>query len=149
MLAGARVSDTLSKIGRTGSGPRSSDVLGVRERALRAHVIERRVFREERAMPNEGKAKKPMREQRRDLNGFDYNAPAELFPSRTKRGNGQVKYRRFETAAEALQFAIEEMPPPVLLGAFLEVKDERFGAKEMQSLYVSAAYPLRRGETES
>ena len=99
-------------------------------------------------MPNEGKAKKPMREQRRDLNGFDYNAPAELFPSRTKRGNGQVKYRRFETAAEALQFAIEEMPPPVLLGAFLEVKDERFGAKEMQSLYGSAAYPLRRGETE-
>ena len=100
-------------------------------------------------MPNNSKAKKRVREQGRDLNGFDYNAPAELFPSRAKRSNGQAKYRRFETAAEALQFAIEEMPPPVLLGAFLEVKEERFGAEEMRALYDSAAYPLRRGETES
>jgi hypothetical protein len=98
-------------------------------------------------MPNDSKAKTRVRE--RDLNGFDYNAPAELFPSRTKRSNVQVKYRRFETAAEALQFAIEEMPPPVLLGAFLEVKEERFGAEEMRALYGNVAYPLRRGETES
>jgi hypothetical protein len=100
-------------------------------------------------MPNDSNAKKRVREQGRDLNGFDYNAPAELFPSRTKRSNGQVKYRRFETAAEALQFAIEQMPPPVLLGAFLEVKEERFGAEEMRALYGSVTYPLRRGETES
>jgi hypothetical protein len=41
------------------------------------------------------------------------------------------------------------MPPPVLLGAFLEVEEKRFGAKEMRFLYSSAAYPLRRGETVS
>ena len=100
-------------------------------------------------MPNDGQAKEPALEPTRDLSGFDYNAPAELFPSRSKRGKGQVRYRRFETAAEALQFAMEKMPPPILLGVFLEVEEERFGAEEMRSLYRSAAYPLARGETGS
>ena len=48
--------------------------------------------------------------QVRDLNGFDYNAPAELYPSRIKKGRGRVTYKRFDTAAEALQFAIEQIP---------------------------------------
>jgi hypothetical protein len=104
---------------------------------------------EEPAMPNDGQAKEPALEPARDLSGFDYNAPAELFPSRSKRGKGQVRYRRFETAAEALQFAIEELPPPVLLGAFLEVEEQRFGAEEMRFLYKNAAYPLRRSEAGS
>ena len=68
-------------------------------------------------MPPDGKAKEHA--QARDLTRFDYNAPAELFPSRTKRGARQMRYKRFETAAEALQFAMEEIPPPVLLGVFL------------------------------
>jgi len=59
--------------------------------------------------------------QVRDLNGFDYNAPAELYPSRIKKGRGRITYKRFNTAAEALQFAIEQIPPAVLLGAYLEV----------------------------
>jgi hypothetical protein len=100
-------------------------------------------------MPSDGKAKEHVHEQARDLTRFDYNSPAELFPSRTKRGARQMRYRRFETAAAALQFAMEEMPPPVLLGVFLEVEEERFGAEEMRSLYRSAAYPLARGETGS
>jgi hypothetical protein len=100
-------------------------------------------------MPTEGKVKERVHEQARNLPRFDYNAPAELFPSRVKRGARQMRYRRFETAAEALQFAMEEMPPPVLLGAFLEVGEERFGAEDMRSLYRSAAYPLTRGETGS
>ena len=37
--------------------------------------------------------------QVRDLNGFDYNAPAELYPSRIKKGRGRVTYKRFNTAA--------------------------------------------------
>ena len=60
-----------------------------------------------------------------------------------------MRHRRFGTGAKALQFAMEEMPPPVLLGVFLEVEEERFGAEEMRSLYGSAAYPLARGETGS
>ena len=57
------------------------------------------------------------RKQVRDLNGFDYNAPAELYPSRIKKGRGRVTYKRFDTAAEALQFAIEQIPPAVALAS--------------------------------
>jgi hypothetical protein len=83
--------------------------------------------------------------QMRDLNGFDYSAPAELFPSRIKKGRGRVTYKRFDTAAEALRFAIEEIPAEALLGAHLEVDEARFGAQEIRYLYGSAAYPLKRG----
>ena len=85
--------------------------------------------------------------QARDLNGFDYNAPAELYPSRIKKGRGRITYKRFNTAAEALQFAIEEIPAAVLLGAYLEVDEARFGVQEIRFLYDSAAYPLKRGRS--
>ena len=39
----------------------------------------------------------------RDLTGFNFRAPAELFPSRNTKGRSQVRYRRFATAAEALK----------------------------------------------
>jgi hypothetical protein len=84
------------------------------------------------------------RKQTRDLTGFDFSAPAELFPSRSKKGRGRVTYKRFDTAAEALRFAVEEMPGPALLGAYLESEETRFGEQEMRSLYESAAYPLKR-----
>ena len=84
------------------------------------------------------------RTQARDLNGFDYSAPAELFPSRGRAGKSRMKYRRFDTAAEALRFVIESLPEPALLGAYLEVEEARFGAAEMRHLYESAAYPLSR-----
>lgn len=100
-------------------------------------------------MPTDVNGKEHVHDQARDLTQFDYGAPAELFPSRTRRGVRQMRYRRFETAAQALQFAMEEMPPPVLLGVCLEVEEERFGVEEMRSLYRSAAYPLVRGETGS
>jgi len=75
---------------------------------------------------------------------FDYGAPAELFPCRIKNGHGQFKYRRFETATEAIRFAVEEVPASVLRGAYLEVNEVRFSYHEIQCLYDSAAYPLRR-----
>ena len=46
------------------------------------------------------------------LNGFDYNAPAELFPSRSRTGRSRSRYMRFDTAAEGLRFVIEELPAP-------------------------------------
>ena len=83
--------------------------------------------------------------QSRNLNGFDYSAPAELYPSRIKKGRGRITYKRFNTAAEALRFAVEEIPPAVLLGAYLEVEDARFGVQEIRILYESDSYPLKRG----
>ena len=80
--------------------------------------------------------------------GFDYGAPAELFPSRIKKGRGRVTYKRFDTAAEAIRFAMEEVPPPALLGVYLEVDEARYGLPEIQYLYERAAYPLKRRVTE-
>ena len=89
-----------------------------------------------------------IREQARQrvegLEGFDYQSPAELFPSRSKKGRGHVTYKRFDTAAEAIRFAVEEIPPPALLGAYLEVEEARFGLHEIHYLYECAAYPLER-----
>lgn len=101
-------------------------------------------------MSEEGQAINRAREhalKHEGLVGFDYAAAAELFPSRGK-GRGPVSYKRFATAAEAIRFAIEDMPPPALLGAYLEVDEERFGLHEIQYLYENAAYPLKR-RTES
>ena len=50
------------------------------------------------------------RNQVQDLNGFDYSASAELFVPHTKRGKGKFTYKRFDTAAEALRCAVEEIP---------------------------------------
>ena len=51
---------------------------------------------------------------------FDYAAQAEH-----KRRAGNVKYKRFEVAAEAVRFAMEELPPEFLLGTYLEVEEQR------------------------
>jgi hypothetical protein len=79
---------------------------------------------------------------------FDYEAVAELFPTRNRKFNRQfTKYRRFDRAAEALQFAIEELPPMLLLGACLEVEEERFDSNAMRRLYDSVEFPLARRAT--
>ena len=81
------------------------------------------------------------------IEGFDYGASAELFPSRIKKGRGRISYKRFDTAAEAIRFAIEDVPAPALLGTYLEVNEARYCLPEIQYLYESAAYPLKRRET--
>ena len=50
----------------------------------------------------------------------------------------------FRHGREAIRFAVEDVPPPALLGAYLEVDEARFGLHEIQYLYERAAYPLKR-----
>jgi hypothetical protein len=79
---------------------------------------------------------------------FDYGAPAELFPSRNRKVVNKIKYRRFDRAAEAIRFAIEELPEPLLLGAYIEIEEERLGHKDIRALYESERYPLKKKAIE-
>ena len=68
---------------------------------------------------------------------FDYGIPAELFMGKRKGGARQpLRYRRFATAAEAIQFAIEELPAVRALGAWMQAGDQRFDSDD--------DYPLQR-----
>jgi hypothetical protein len=68
---------------------------------------------------------------------FDYDLPAELFMPKHKgiRRRATPHYRRFATAAEAIRFAVEEMPAVRTLGAWMQVGDERFNSDEISRLY--------------
>jgi hypothetical protein len=82
--------------------------------------------------------------QAKNVDGFDYGAPAELFPTRSRKGNRPMGYRRFAKASEAIRFAIEELSPDLLVGAYLEVEDGRFDSDGIRRLYEHAEYPLVR-----
>ncbi len=76
---------------------------------------------------------------------FDYRSEAELFPTRRRTPRRQpFGYRRFAQAAEAIRFAIEDLPADCLVGAFLEVDEQRYGSDAIRRLYESAEYPLTR-----
>lgn len=73
---------------------------------------------------------------------FDYKAPADLFPARSKTGRRPVRYRRFSTAAEAIRFAVEQMPGEFLDGTILEIENVRVDGAGIRVLYESVNYPL-------
>ena len=84
---------------------------------------------------------------------FDYNteaelsptgSEAELFPTRGRRTRQPLGFGRFARAADAIRFAIEELPPERLLAAQLKVGEKRFGGDGIRRLYESAEYPLAR-----
>ena len=75
---------------------------------------------------------------------FDYTLPAEVFmQSHNSRGR-RVGYRRFKTAAEAIRFAVEELPTYPGLHTWMNVGDERLDGDAIRRLYDSGEYPLPR-----
>ena len=85
---------------------------------------------------------------------FDYRIAAELFPAsspveafpagRRRFRREPVGYGRFARAADAIRFAIEELPPDLLRNVGLEVDAEIFDGDGIRRLYDSNAYPLAR-----
>jgi hypothetical protein len=79
------------------------------------------------------------------LAAFDYERSAELFPTRSRRARrSPIGYKRFGRAADAIRFAIETLPEDLLLGAYLEVDEQRFDKDGIRRLYDSKRYPLKR-----
>lgn len=79
------------------------------------------------------------------MSQFDYTAAAELFPTRRRMPRRQpLGYRRFAQAAQAIRFAMEDLAPELLIGAFLEVDEERYDGDGIRRLYESDEYPLPR-----
>ena len=86
----------------------------------------------------------------RQPGGFDYFGEAELFPTNNRKyKRAAFGYRRFSKAAEAIRFAIEQLPSEALAGAYLEVRELRFDRHGIQRLYDSEAYPLPRRKAAS
>ncbi len=84
---------------------------------------------------------------------FDYSTEAELsptvsevalFPAGRRRMRHPTGYGRFARAADAIRFAIEELPPELLLAAQMKVAEERFDGDGIRRLYESVEYPLVR-----
>ena len=55
-----------------------------------------------------------------------------------------IGYGRFAQAADAIRFAIEEIPPELLLAAQLKVAEERFNGDGIPRSYESVEYLLAR-----
>jgi len=76
---------------------------------------------------------------------FNFNTAAELFPAAIrKKKRAGFAYRRFGTAAEAVRFAMEELPADSLNGAYPQLEEARFDRSGIRSLYESEAFPLPR-----
>jgi hypothetical protein len=88
---------------------------------------------------------------------FDYSTVAELLPtnveterlpSKSRKPRRQpIGYGRFARAADAIRFAIEELPSELLSNAYLEVDETVFNCDDIRRLYESDAYPLTRRAT--
>lgn len=76
---------------------------------------------------------------------FDYAAGAELFAAKGRGARWQpLTYRRFATGAEAVRFAIEELPAALLAGTVIETDEARFDYRQIRELYDSVDFPLKR-----
>ena len=74
----------------------------------------------------------------------DYSAAAGVFAFRHNGPRRHMTHRRFPTTAEALQFAVEGLPPSAQ--AVLETDEERFEGLTVRQMYEAETYPLERAQ---
>lgn len=72
---------------------------------------------------------------------FDYGAPAGVFTRMRHGRRSAARYRRFGTAAEAIRYAIEELPAPLLPGITMEVGEATLDHREILRLYEDPGFP--------
>ncbi|MEN3952574.1 hypothetical protein [Iodidimonas sp. SYSU 1G8] len=77
-----------------------------------------------------------------DLVTFDYQAPADLFLRSIGARGKQLAYKRFDSAASAIQFVVEGRQAYAL--TTLEVGEDRFEKADIERLYEAGDYPLAR-----
>lgn len=75
---------------------------------------------------------------------IDFSSPADFYPARSFGGKSSLRYRRFDSFAEAIQHAIEVAPPSALMGTVVECDEQRYQGEIIRTLYQSDAYPLAR-----
>ncbi len=91
-------------------------------------------------------AREQAQEDARDLSIFNYDGVAELFSTRDRKSGRASGYKRFDSAAEAIRFFIEQLPASSHAGAYLEVDEARFSHRDIVRLYGSPNFPLPRRE---
>jgi hypothetical protein len=79
------------------------------------------------------------------MGAFDYSGEAGLFSAKASRyGQKILGYRRFTSAADAIRFAVEELPSDMLKGCSLEANEETYVGFAIRRLYESDDFPLPR-----
>lgn len=79
------------------------------------------------------------------LEGFSYDEPAEVYSADGKAARKRpVSYRRFASSAEAIRFAVEQLPQIMQRGTVMEMGEDRYEFADIQVLYESDRYPLQR-----
>jgi hypothetical protein len=76
--------------------------------------------------------------------GPNWSEPAELYSSVATFKTRNNRYMRFPSVAEAIRFAIEEMPRAALRAVAIECGDNRYEGEAIRALYEAPDYPLQR-----
>jgi hypothetical protein len=76
---------------------------------------------------------------------FDFSAPAELYGGGGWIGRPtSIAYRKFDTSAEAIRYAVEELSEARRRPCIMEVNERRFNHIDIRKLYDHGDYPLPR-----
>jgi len=78
------------------------------------------------------------------MDALDYRMEAALYFSKSANKQKSLTFRRFGQAADAIAYAVEELPPNFLNGCSLEVNGLHYLGREIRPLYDSDDFPLKR-----